>query len=304
MPNSPNRPIFQYTPPPSRPTFTYIPAPAPRFQYQPAQTQADGTLPHSPQFLQKLLNLLNRDRAQAALPPVSLHPLASQIAHRHTQEMAQHHYFSHWDLQGYGPDMRYGLQGGTELVMENLSYSAYSYTNGHPSPISDWQEVVETMQDGLMNSPGHRVNILDPFHTHVGLAFTHDPATSECYMAQEFINHYILWKKLPTRVVGGDSLELKGQMLPAASAPMINIATQPPPKPLSTYDLNHTMPKSYRSEAKFHQVIHPTILGSELTVTLAVPRFQLPTFYHIRTWVQVKKQEVLASELIFLVSPC
>ena len=60
----------------------------------------------------QMLALVNQSRAEEGLSPVEWDAFAASVATAHAQDMAINQYFSHWDLQGYGPDIRYALAGG------------------------------------------------------------------------------------------------------------------------------------------------------------------------------------------------
>src|SRR5579862_1491804 len=66
------------------------------------------------------LNLINQDRANFNLTSVTLSPIIS--AQQHACSMEQNGYFSHWDVQGYKPYMRYSILNGTGAVEENVAY--------------------------------------------------------------------------------------------------------------------------------------------------------------------------------------
>ncbi len=103
---------------------------------------------------QQAQTLLNRDRQRAGLPPVPLDAALSAVARAHCQDMAEHQFVAHLSPRSGGPADRVRRAGiAAALVTENLAQAR--------SP--------KEAQDGLMGSPGHRANILDPRVSRVGI---------------------------------------------------------------------------------------------------------------------------------------
>jgi uncharacterized protein YkwD len=108
----------------------------------------------------ELLAAMNAARAQAGLEPLAWDPDLAAVALARARDLIEHDYFDH-----YGPDgrsafselaargIRYGLAG------ENLARNNYAEA-----------KTVQAAFQGLMGSPGHRANILEPRFTRVGVA--------------------------------------------------------------------------------------------------------------------------------------
>ena len=95
----------------------------------------------------QVLALVNEDRARAGLRPLALDPALSTVARAHSADMRDHHFFGHVSPSTGNADDRLkhaGIQ--VPLVLENVG-RAYS-------PVE--------AERGLMDSPGHRGNILNP----------------------------------------------------------------------------------------------------------------------------------------------
>ena len=159
----------------------------------------------------QMLQLINADRAANGLGPVAWDEVAAEAGRRHTADMIRYGYFSHWNREGLGPDHRYTLAGGRYAVMENLHTFSTTYSDGRGAPIEDWSAVIRNAQQGLMNSPGHRANILDPAHSHVGIGMAYDAASGQFRLAQEFTNQYVnLATALPIQITAGSIVSLEG----------------------------------------------------------------------------------------------
>lgn len=248
-----------------------------------------------PALAQLMLDLINQDRQAHGLQPVDWDDRAAYAGALHAADMAAHSYFSHWSRSGHGPEYRYNQVGGMDSVMENIFTQWYRFDDGRPAPIDDFGAVVRRAQTGLMNSPGHRANILTPEHTHVGVGFAYNPETGSFYLAQEFINRYVVLQPLPAQAALGTTLQVVGELLPGASQPNINLTYQPFPQPMTLDELNAT--SSYSRDADIYQALNPhTTADGHFTAAVVLDHAGRAGLYSIRVWVNVQGQSVLASE--------
>jgi uncharacterized protein YkwD/stress response protein SCP2 len=103
----------------------------------------------------EVVDLTNRERARAGLPPLTTDALLTTAAQAHSADMVARTFYSHTSPDGSQPWDRAAAAGwGRRTIGENIAC-------GQRSPA----EVV----DGWMNSPGHRANILKPEFTHIGI---------------------------------------------------------------------------------------------------------------------------------------
>jgi uncharacterized protein YkwD len=119
-----------------------------------ASLAASAQEPVDVQALQELaLELVNEDRADHDLPALEAGPALASAAIAHAEDMLARDYYSHQSPEGTSVDDRYVEAGGSrwELVAENIAQC----TGCTPGP-----ELVEELQQGWMDSPGHRENIL------------------------------------------------------------------------------------------------------------------------------------------------
>ncbi len=102
----------------------------------------------------RLLRLLNDERVNAGLRPLEVDPLLVQAARDHSRDMLAQGYFAHTSEDGKTPADRV-RQAGVRyaIVGENLALAP----------------TVELAHHGLMESPGHRANILSPQYGRVGI---------------------------------------------------------------------------------------------------------------------------------------
>ena len=107
-----------------------------------------------------MVHLMNQTRVAEGLHPLIYTPQHNGIGRAHSTDMAVNNYFSHTDLKGGSALSRMQAGGLSKFTWygENLAYGQYSAVHAH---------------EALMNSKGHRDNILRPNFTHVlvGVAF-------------------------------------------------------------------------------------------------------------------------------------
>ncbi|PZA11392.1 hypothetical protein DNX69_19105 [Rhodopseudomonas palustris] len=107
------------------------------------------------QLRQRALELVNAARQQHGLSPLQLGEALNDAAQRHADDMFKRNYYSHNSPEGNDVQDRYIAAGGSRwrLVAENIARCA-----GCRPPATTG--TVEQLQQGWMNSPHHRENIL------------------------------------------------------------------------------------------------------------------------------------------------
>jgi Ca2+-binding RTX toxin-like protein len=119
-------------------------------------------------YEQYLLELINAARADASVAPLAFNGDLNEAGDAHTQWMLATDTFSHTGSGGSSPgermeDAGYGFSGSWSWG-ENIAWS----TTGAPDGFQD--EVLE-LHNNLMNSSGHRANILSSGFREIGLGF-------------------------------------------------------------------------------------------------------------------------------------
>ncbi len=193
--------------------------------------------PDSPQqadLKNYMLGLINGDREANGLGPVTLDK--NPAAQEHAEEMLDNGYLSHWTMDGMKPYMRHTLAGGVNYVAENVA--------GAPSPpipglryesVSPKDELQE-LQRGLMESPGHRRNILDPLHQKVHLGIACDRIT--CSLSQQFSADYVEFSEKPA--IANGILSLAGSLADDFEFVNIQVWYDPTPSALTFGQLDKT----------------------------------------------------------------
>ena len=123
----------------------------------------------------RLLALMNRDRQAAGLPALVWDDRVAAVARAHSEDMRQTKIVAHISpTTGSAADRVRAANIKTAVVLENVA-RAYGIEEAH---------------DGLMNSPGHRANVMSAVATHVGIGVVYGEEVSgrrEMFLTQVFI---------------------------------------------------------------------------------------------------------------------
>lgn len=119
---------------------------------------------------QEMFRLVNTERVKAGLQPVFFDDDLRDVARAHSQDMFARGYFSHYTPEGLSPFDRMEAAG--------IDYT-YAGENLALAPSTD------LAMQGLMNSPGHRANILSPNFKKVGIGVIDGGMYGKMY-SQEF----------------------------------------------------------------------------------------------------------------------
>ena len=133
------------TPPPPQP-------PQPQMPNPPAQIPPDASA-----FEWEVFLLINQERTSRGIRPLEWHSGVATVARNHSMDMANRTFFAHVCPSGIRSWSRVENAGiSFQRFAENLSL-------GRRTP--------QAVMEGLMNSPGHMENVLNPSMTHVGVGF-------------------------------------------------------------------------------------------------------------------------------------
>jgi uncharacterized protein YkwD len=125
-----------------------------------------------PDLEMKMLQLVNQERTKRGLKPLKWDPEILPVARSHSQDMFAKGYFSHYTLEGKDPFDRIKAAG--------IKY----YSAGENLALGP---TLSICHEGLMNSPGHRANILNPTYGRVGIGIL-DGGAYGLMISQEFRN--------------------------------------------------------------------------------------------------------------------
>jgi uncharacterized protein YkwD len=120
----------------------------------------------------KMIDLLNKDRAEHGLSPLIRDEELTKVARQHSRDMFVRGYFSHVTPDGKDPfermkanDIHFITAGENIALAQTISIAQY----------------------GFMHSPGHRANILNPAFGHIGIGIL-DGGIFGLMISQEFKN--------------------------------------------------------------------------------------------------------------------
>lgn len=113
-----------------------------------------------------MLALINDERAAIGLDPLRLITLLNEAAETHSKWMLEADQFSHDGEDGSSPSDRMGEAGypfeGNSLALENIGWQSARGEEGHADDVAQ-------VHNSLMNSAGHRANILNPDAEDIGI---------------------------------------------------------------------------------------------------------------------------------------
>jgi uncharacterized protein YkwD len=133
--------------------------------------KVENTRPR-PDLEKQMLDLVNQERQAAGLSPLAPDPELTEVARKHSADMFARGYFAHDTPEGKSPFDRMNEAGVRFLTVgENLALAP----------------TIPVAHTGLMNSPGHRANILRPQFGRVGIGVM-DGGMRGLMISQEFRN--------------------------------------------------------------------------------------------------------------------
>lgn len=124
-------------------------------------------------FEMQMFDLINAARVKNGLTPLKWEERARTSSRLHSQDMALKNYFNHTNQEGLSPFDRMDAAG-----MQYI-YAGENIANGFTSSIF--------AHEALMNSLGHRKNILNVNYTHVGIGIQFQNVTKVPYYTQNFL---------------------------------------------------------------------------------------------------------------------
>src|SRR3954454_21060303 len=123
---------------------------------------------------ERVLVLVNQQRASAGLAPLTMDPQLNASAQAYSEYMGSANFYAH-----NGPD------GSTPLSRMNAAGFPGVGTWGEN--IAAGQSDADSVMQAWMNSPGHRSNILNPSFTHIGISAASVPGSQwKNYWTQDF----------------------------------------------------------------------------------------------------------------------
>ena len=145
----------------------------------------------------RILEIVNSERAKVRFAPVLPEPTLRAIARNHDDDILGRRFFSHINPSGEGPDDRIQRQHRRLIGVtgENIWESSGEYA-------AQQADLAGEIMKGWMGSPGHRENILRAEFTHLGVGVC--AAGREIRATQDFAAiQAVLHTPLPASVQPG-----------------------------------------------------------------------------------------------------
>lgn len=139
---------------------------------QTGSTENGGQTTEQSSYAEKVLSLVNAERAKQGLSALTLDQNLSAVAYAHSKDMAQRNFFSHTNPDGQSPFDRMKANGiSYKTAAENIAV-------GQSSP--------EQVVSSWMNSEGHRKNILNGNFNKMGIGLYETQSGYRYYWTQCF----------------------------------------------------------------------------------------------------------------------
>lgn len=145
-----------------------------------------------------MLVLLNKQRKAHKLPPLSMASDLRIVARNHSKDMAKKEYFAHENKENQSPH---------ERIQE--ARISDSHTGENLAFVQGYQHPTSQAMKGLMNSKGHRENILRTTFTTVGIGL-YVGLAGKHYYTQNFAGRHIHLKKIPKKISLGKKVRIQG----------------------------------------------------------------------------------------------
>ncbi|MDY6935368.1 MAG: CAP domain-containing protein [Spirochaetota bacterium] len=160
----------------------------------------------------EILKEINTNRSRHGLRSLKLDILACRIASKTASEAVRGNYFGHWNLRGEKPYHRYAFAGGMHHVSENaaMRWRSVPMEKSYENVLNFIIDSHMAMYNEKSPHDGHRKNILNPWHTHVGLGFSLIENNFRYY--EEYLNIYLEIEPLQTSIRAGESVKISGRV--------------------------------------------------------------------------------------------
>lgn len=148
-------------------TPTTVPPTATKTTVPPTATSATCSFSSNASFETTLIALINQERANQGIAPLTTSSQLTAAARQHSRDMACNDFFSHTGSDGSSPFDRMAWSGFSfTAAAENIYAGSGSYNSPHQA------------FNGWMNSSGHRTNMLNPTYTHVGIGYIYNASST------------------------------------------------------------------------------------------------------------------------------
>jgi uncharacterized protein YkwD len=244
-----------------------------------------------------VLDLVNRDRKKAGLPPVAWDDTAAKAGQRHAEDMASKGFTGHIGSDGSTPELRHTDAGGSAMVMENAACFADALNRElDPDPrftVDELERIERTFIEEVPPMDGHKRNILTAWHTSLGVGLAKTTGLEIVCMAQEFLDEYGEHAPLPKKAKVGDKITVSGAGREPATIGAVGVARVEKPKPAKAEVLLKTgvyaIPKPYviYFPKGYKTPIPLQMTGSSYSIEIPLNDRGKPGIYEVSVWANV-----------------
>ena len=182
----------------------------------------------------QVLDVINANRTRHGLKPVKLDILACRVASKSASEAVKGKYFGHWNLRGEKPYHRYAFAGGLHHVSENaaMQWRSIPLKKNFNNILKLIISAHTAMYNETPPDDGHRKNIINPWHTHVGLGFSLIDNDFRYY--EEFLDKYLEFDPINTQTKTGSAVMISGRVIvPGYGVYFVVVHYEPFPSPMT-----------------------------------------------------------------------
>jgi uncharacterized protein YkwD len=183
-----------------------------------------------------LFRKINAERAAVGAPPLGYDLLGARVGDDFCLDAATEGSVGHWDTRGRAPYLRWAEAGGCDYHSQNFASQSRIGDAIRESPESLLLSSHALMMAEKPPDDGHRRTVLDPIWTHAGIGAA--TVGGEFRMTEEFSRRVMEWIEVPAWPLPPRSRALfSARFLPGWNAGPVEIAYEPPPRPLSLREI-------------------------------------------------------------------
>jgi len=134
--------------------------------------------PFNAEYEQRVIDLVNQERANHGLPPLKRSEKLTDAARYHAADMGQDNYFDHSTMDRIG--------GGLEEICGPFERIATYYSGANGENAAAGYHSPEAVMSGWMSSDGHKGNILNPATQSIGVGYYEGSGDYYAYWIQDF----------------------------------------------------------------------------------------------------------------------
>lgn len=234
----------------------------------------------------EMLGVVNASRAKYKAKPLELDILASRVANKQSREGAEKGFTGHWNSAGEKPYHRYAFAGGTDHVSENAG-AMWSSGTLDPSMLFEYMKQIHA---GFMAEPlgadGHKKNIINQVHTHVGLGVA--LAGKQFRYYEEYLDRYLDAVDAPSEAAVDSSVTIRFKPKEGFWPLSLVAYYEPLPKPLTVAALNAKGAYPDFSDSRSFQKWAPFERGEDGFYVVDAVGFEKPGLYYIQLYLDTK----------------